>query len=42
MAEDLTSYSTGVRNPGALHDHDIDTIERMEIHRDLRWARSMF
>ena len=36
MAEDLTEYLTGVGIKVRYMHHDIDTIERMEIIRDLR------
>jgi excinuclease ABC subunit B len=36
MAEDLTAYLTGVGVRVRYMHHDIDTIERMEIIRDLR------
>ena len=37
MAEDLTDYLHDMRHPrAAICTHDIDTIERMEIIRDLR------
>jgi excinuclease ABC subunit B len=36
MAEDLTSYLTGAGIRARYMHHDIDTIERMEIIRDLR------
>ncbi len=36
MAEDLTSYLEGMGNRVRYMHHDIDTVERMEIIRDLR------
>ena len=36
MAEDLTSYLEGVGIRVRYMHHDIDTVERMEIIRDLR------
>ena len=36
MAEDLTAYLQNAGIQGAHMHHDIDTIERMEIIRDLR------
>ena len=36
MAEDLTAYLEGVGIRVRYMHHDIDTVERMEIIRDLR------
>ena len=41
MAEDLTIYLQGAGIRVRYMHHDIDTIERMEIIRDLRWAPLM-
>ena len=42
MAEDLTGYLENVGIRVRYMHHDIDTVERMEIIRDLRLGNSMF
>ena len=42
MAEDLTGYLENVGIRVRYMHHDIDTVERMEIIRDLRLRNLMF
>ena len=40
MAEDLTDYFTEQGIKVKYMHHEVDTFERMEIIKDLRWAAS--